>query len=83
MELPTRVDCLIIGAGIHGLSTARRPAQRLTEKGGGVGGCILAIDKSGMHPVGPELPRASFIQFQTLHLGGVDQILPNGGKRQS
>lgn len=47
MALPARVDCLIIGAGIHGLSMAWRPTQRLTEKGRGVEGCILAIDKSG------------------------------------
>ncbi|MBL4768745.1 MAG: FAD-binding oxidoreductase [Rhodobacteraceae bacterium] len=48
MALPTHVDYLIIGAGIHGLATAWRLAQRLTEQGEPVEGRIVVIDKSGI-----------------------------------
>ena len=38
MAFPTHADYLIIGAGIHGLSTAWRLAERLSSKGEAVEG---------------------------------------------
>ncbi len=48
MEIPERVEYLIIGAGIHGLSTAWRLGQRLNANGKGAHGRILVIDKEGV-----------------------------------
>ena len=48
MEIPERVEYLIIGAGIHGLSTAWRLGQRLNANGKGAHGRILVIDKEGI-----------------------------------
>ena len=48
MALPESAEYLIIGAGIHGISTAWKLAERLTEKGEAVEGRILVIDKSGI-----------------------------------
>ena len=46
MALPDGVDYVIIGAGIHGLSTAYHLALGLKHKGQGDGRNILVIDKS-------------------------------------
>ena len=40
MALPDKVDYLIIGAGIHGLSTAWHLAEKLKAKGKGDGSKI-------------------------------------------
>ena len=48
MALPVHADFLIIGAGIHGLSTAWRLADRLIAKGETVEGRIVVLDKSGI-----------------------------------
>ena len=48
MALPDGVDYVIIGAGIHGLSTAYHLALGLKQKGQGDGRNILVIDKSGI-----------------------------------
>lgn len=48
MAFPTHADFVIIGAGIHGLSTAWRLADRLTKSGEEVEGRILVIDKAGI-----------------------------------
>ena len=48
MALPSNVKYLIIGAGIHGLSTAYHLAQRLKASGKGDGSDILVIDKGGI-----------------------------------
>ena len=48
MDIPQRVEFLIIGAGIHGLSTAWRLGQRLNANGKGAAGRILVIDKEGI-----------------------------------
>lgn len=48
MAFPTHADFLIIGAGIHGLSTAWRLADRLIEKGETVEGRIIVLEKSGI-----------------------------------
>ncbi len=48
MAFPTHADYLIIGAGIHGLSTAWRLAERLSCKGEAVEGRIIVLDKSGI-----------------------------------
>ncbi|QGG80445.1 FAD-dependent oxidoreductase [Litorivicinus lipolyticus] len=48
MGLPTQTRYLIIGAGIHGLSTAYHLAVELKASGKGDGRDILVIDKSGV-----------------------------------
>ena len=41
MAIPEKIDYLIVGAGIHGLSTAWHLAKKLKEKGKGDGSKIL------------------------------------------
>ena len=48
MAFPTRTKYLIIGAGIHGLSTAWHLAEALRRSGRGSGKDILVVDKSGI-----------------------------------
>jgi len=48
MAMPSHVEYLVVGAGIHGLSTAWRLAQRLTEKGETVACRVVVIDKTGI-----------------------------------
>ena len=48
MTFPTHSKYLIIGAGIHGLSTAYHLALELKASGKGSGEDILIIDKSGI-----------------------------------
>lgn len=45
MGLPSHTRYLVIGAGIHGLSTAYHLARMLKEKGQGDGSDILIVDK--------------------------------------
>ena len=47
MPIPDRAEFVVIGAGIHGLSTAWRLAERLTDAGEQVDGRIIVLDKSG------------------------------------
>lgn len=48
MAFPTSSKFVIIGAGIHGLSTAYHLAQNLKKSGSGTGADILVIDKGGI-----------------------------------
>ena len=48
MAIPEKVDYLIIGAGIHGLSTAWHLAKKLKAKGKGDGSKILVIEKDSI-----------------------------------
>ncbi|MEE8187748.1 MAG: FAD-dependent oxidoreductase, partial [Kiloniellales bacterium] len=48
MAMPTYVKYLIIGAGIHGLSTAWHLAENLKAKGKGSGEDILIVDKTAI-----------------------------------
>lgn len=48
MAFPTHVKYLIIGAGIHGLSTAYHLALQLKAKGQGSGEDILIVDKTAI-----------------------------------
>ena len=48
VSLPTYRKYLVIGAGIHGLSTAYHLALRLRAQGKGDGRDILMVDKSGI-----------------------------------
>src|SRR6201984_2004126 len=48
MALPTATKYLIVGAGIHGLSTARDLAESLQRSGRGSGRDVLVVDKSGI-----------------------------------
>ena len=48
MSMPAGVKYAIIGAGIHGLSTAYHLALRLKETGRGSGRDILVLDKTAI-----------------------------------
>ena len=48
MTIPKKVEFLIIGAGIHGLSTAWHLAKKLKAKGKGDGSNILVIDQNSI-----------------------------------
>jgi len=48
MAFPEHSKYVIIGAGIHGLSSAWRLAERLKESGKGSGEDIVILDKSGI-----------------------------------
>lgn len=48
MAFPKHSDYVIIGAGIHGVSTAWKLAERLKERGEEVEGRITILDKSGI-----------------------------------
>ncbi len=48
MALPTAVKYVVIGAGIHGLSTAWHLAAKLRTQGSGSGRDILVIDKTSI-----------------------------------
>ena len=48
MAIPSHAKYVIIGAGIHGLSTAFHLAQELINRGTGSGKDILVVDKSGI-----------------------------------
>jgi methylglutamate dehydrogenase subunit A len=48
MALPDSVKYLVIGAGIHGLSTAYHLAKQLKARGQGSGADILVVDKTAI-----------------------------------
>lgn len=48
MAIPSHSPYVIVGAGIHGLSTAYHLAQRLKQRGQGSGADILVLDKCGI-----------------------------------
>ena len=48
MALPSQVKYLIIGAGVHGLSTALHLSLELKSRGKGSGADILLVDKAGI-----------------------------------
>ena len=48
MELPESARYVVIGAGIHGLSTAWHLAKELEGRGEGGGGDIVILDKTGI-----------------------------------
>lgn len=48
MSLPAGVKYVVIGAGVHGLSTAYHLAKELKATGRGTGADILVIDKKGI-----------------------------------
>ncbi len=48
MAMPSHVKYLIIGAGIHGLSTAWHLAEKLEARGKGGGRDILVLDKTAI-----------------------------------
>lgn len=48
MAFPAHVDYLIVGAGIHGLSTAWKLAERLREAGEEVEGRVAVLDKGSI-----------------------------------
>src|SRR3712207_1912552 len=48
MQLPTQIAYVIIGAGVHGLSTAWHLAKELKARGRGSGEDIIVIDKTGV-----------------------------------
>ena len=47
-ELPKSSDYVIIGAGVHGLSTAWHLAMELEKRGRGSGADIVVLDKTGV-----------------------------------
>src|SRR5947207_6086673 len=47
MALPSRSRYVVVGAGIHGLSTAYHLAKELRARGLGSGSDVLVLDKTG------------------------------------
>ena len=47
MDVPKRASYIVVGAGIHGLSTAYHLAEELAARGLGSGDDVLVLDKSG------------------------------------
>jgi glycine/D-amino acid oxidase-like deaminating enzyme len=47
VNVPARARYAVVGAGIHGLSTAYHLARELRGRGGGSGSDIIVLDKSG------------------------------------
>src|SRR4051812_43350155 len=45
MQVPTRSSYVVVGAGIHGLSTAYHLAKELSARGAGSGADVLVLDK--------------------------------------
>ena len=57
MSFPTHSPYVVVGAGIHGLSTAYHLALELKAKNKGSGADILIVDKSGISvPICAESP---------------------------
>lgn len=48
MAIPSHSKYVIIGAGIHGLSTAWKLAERLRERGEPVEGAVIVLEKTGI-----------------------------------
>ena len=48
MRLPEHVSYLVIGAGVHGLSTSFHLARELKRRGKGSGADILVVEKTGV-----------------------------------
>ncbi len=48
MSVPASTRYLVIGAGVHGLSTAYHLAKELKARGAGSGADILVVDKTGI-----------------------------------
>src|SRR5262245_51721510 len=48
MTLPAATRFVVIGAGVHGLSTAWHLAQELRARGEGDGGDVVLLDKVGV-----------------------------------
>jgi methylglutamate dehydrogenase subunit A len=48
VQLPTRVAYVIVGAGVHGLSTAWHLAKELKARGRGSGENVIVLDKTGV-----------------------------------
>src|SRR3712207_2844987 len=48
MRIPTQIAYAIIGAGVHGLSTAWHLAKELKARGRGSGEDIVVLDKTGV-----------------------------------
>jgi glycine/D-amino acid oxidase-like deaminating enzyme len=48
MQLPTRASYVVIGAGVHGLSTAWHLAKELKARGRSSGEDVIVLDKTGV-----------------------------------
>ena len=48
MSFPTKAKYVVIGAGIHGLSTAWHLAEKIKKKGNGSNNDIVVLDKGGI-----------------------------------
>ncbi|MDQ3639145.1 MAG: FAD-dependent oxidoreductase, partial [Actinomycetota bacterium] len=48
MQLPAQVPYVIVGAGVHGLSTAWHLARELKARGQGSGEDVIVVDKTGV-----------------------------------
>src|SRR6266508_3942042 len=46
MQVPTRSPYVVVGAGIHGLSTAYHLAKALRSRGAGSGADVVVLDKT-------------------------------------
>ena len=48
MALPRHAKYVVIGAGVHGLSTAWHLAKGLESRGTGTGTDVIVLDKTGV-----------------------------------
>ena len=48
MSFPTKAKYVVIGAGIHGLSTAWHLAEKIKKNGNGSNNDIIVLDKGGI-----------------------------------
>ena len=71
MSIPNFSEYVIIGAGIHGLSTAWRLAKKFNEIGEDIEGRIVVLEKSG---IAERLLETMAILFGKIKGGNSDMI---------
>jgi glycine/D-amino acid oxidase-like deaminating enzyme len=55
-QLPPAVHCVVVGGGIHGLSTGWHPGLELSRHRRGPGRDVVVVDKTGVGASGSHSP---------------------------